>query len=93
MSGARDLSTTCLGLRLANPFVVGASLLTDVLNGCRVRRGAFNLGTMHEELIGWMDARGYAMLSEGRGHLSLSNCPDPAAFERANYIRTLSSWP
>jgi dihydroorotate dehydrogenase (fumarate) len=54
--------------------------------------GASYIGTMRDGLIRWMDARGYAMLSEARGRLSLSNCPDPAAFERANYIRTLSSW-
>jgi dihydroorotate dehydrogenase (fumarate) len=57
-----------------------------------LEHGASYLGTMRDGLIRWMDARGYARLSEVRGRLSLSNCPDPTAFERANYIRTLSSW-
>ena len=35
MSGAHDLSTSYLGLRLTNPFVVGASPLTDDLDGVR----------------------------------------------------------
>ena len=35
MSGVCDLSTTYLGLRLANPFVVGASPLTDDLDDVR----------------------------------------------------------
>ena len=26
------------------------------------------------------------------GMLNLRECPDPTAFERANYIRTLQSW-
>ena len=50
------------------------------------------LRTMRDGLIRWMDVHGYATPIEVRGRLSLSNCPDPAAFERANYIRTLSSW-
>jgi dihydroorotate dehydrogenase (fumarate) len=54
--------------------------------------GVSYLGTMRDALIRWMDTRGHATLSEMRGRLSLANCPDPAAFERANYIRTLSSW-
>jgi len=27
-----------------------------------------------------------------RGRVSLEGAPDPAAFERANYIRVLQSW-
>jgi len=54
--------------------------------------GASCIGTMRDGLVQWMDAHGYASLREMRGRLSLSNCPDPAAFERANYIRALSSW-
>jgi dihydroorotate dehydrogenase (fumarate) len=57
-----------------------------------LRHGASYIGTMRGGLVRWMDAHGYPTLSEVRGRLSLSNCPDPAAFERANYIRTLSSW-
>jgi len=27
-----------------------------------------------------------------RGSMSLARCPDPAALERANYIRILQGW-
>jgi dihydroorotate dehydrogenase (fumarate) len=27
-----------------------------------------------------------------RGSMSLRNCPDPSAFERANYLRVLQLW-
>jgi dihydroorotate dehydrogenase (fumarate) len=33
-----------------------------------------------------------AGLGDVRGRLSLASSPDPSVFERANYIRTLSSW-
>ena len=26
------------------------------------------------------------------GNMSLARCPDPAAFERANYLRVLQGW-
>jgi dihydroorotate dehydrogenase (fumarate) len=29
---------------------------------------------------------------EMRGALSLRNCPDPEAYERGNYLRTLQLW-
>ena len=54
--------------------------------------GASYIVVMRDGLNRWMDTHGYAMLSEVRGRLSLANCPDATAFERANYIRTLSSW-
>ena len=31
-------------------------------------------------------------LDEMRGSMSLSRCPNPAAFERGNYVRILQSW-
>lgn len=40
----------------------------------------------------WMEERGYESVGELRGALNLSRCPDPAAHERANYIRILQSW-
>jgi dihydroorotate dehydrogenase (fumarate) len=27
-----------------------------------------------------------------RGNMSLARCPDPGAFERANYVRVLQTW-
>jgi dihydroorotate dehydrogenase (fumarate) len=40
----------------------------------------------------WMSEFGYNRVDEFRGALNLKRCPDPAAFERANYIRILHSW-
>jgi dihydroorotate dehydrogenase (fumarate) len=34
----------------------------------------------------------YESLDQLRGSMSLQNCPDPAAFERANYMRILQAW-
>jgi dihydroorotate dehydrogenase (fumarate) len=40
----------------------------------------------------WGDEHGYESIDQMRGSMSLGNCPDPTAFERSNYLRTLQSW-
>ena len=41
----------------------------------------------------WMDRHGYETVDQLRGRLSQRSVPNPAAFERANYIKTLASPP
>jgi dihydroorotate dehydrogenase (fumarate) len=43
-------------------------------------------------LKSWMAERGYENIDQLRGALNLGRCPDPSAFERANYIKILQSW-
>jgi dihydroorotate dehydrogenase (fumarate) len=40
----------------------------------------------------WMEAHGYQSVDEFRGAMNLRRCPDPSAFERANYQKILQSW-
>ncbi|HMD61246.1 MAG TPA: hypothetical protein VKG78_07425, partial [Opitutaceae bacterium] len=40
----------------------------------------------------WMGEHGYSGIDEIRGAMNLRHCPDPSAFERANYIRILQAW-
>jgi dihydroorotate dehydrogenase (fumarate) len=47
---------------------------------------------MREHLEGWMEDNEFGRLREVQGLTSLKQAADPAAFERANYIRTLQSW-
>jgi hypothetical protein len=39
-----------------------------------------------------MEAQHCASMDDVRGKVSLAASPDPSAFERANYIRTLQLW-
>jgi dihydroorotate dehydrogenase (fumarate) len=41
----------------------------------------------------WADEHEYESVDRMRGSLSLARCPDPASFERGNYLRILQSWP
>ena len=40
----------------------------------------------------WADEHDYESLDQMRGSMSLARCPDPASFERGNYVRILQSW-
>ena len=40
----------------------------------------------------WADKHDYESLDQMRGSMSLERCPDPASFERGNYVRILQSW-
>ena len=42
---------------------------------------------------GWLEENEYASVAQLRGSLSHEHSPDPAAFERASYIKVLTSWP
>jgi dihydroorotate dehydrogenase (fumarate) len=57
-----------------------------------LRHGPAYFRVMRDGLARWMESHNFARLEDVRGRLSLANSPDPGAFERANYLRTLGSW-
>jgi dihydroorotate dehydrogenase (fumarate) len=57
-----------------------------------LKHGPHVISTLREGLEAWMREHGYADINQFRGVLNLQRCPNPAAFERANYIRVLQSW-
>jgi dihydroorotate dehydrogenase (fumarate) len=57
-----------------------------------LKNGAGILSVLNDGLRRWMGEHDYASLEEFRGAMDLKHCPDPAAFERANYQRILQSW-
>lgn len=57
-----------------------------------LRHGPDYLRTVRRDLETWMVEHEYASLAQMRGSMSHSRSPDPAAFERANYIRALQGW-
>lgn len=57
-----------------------------------LRHGPSYFTLMRDGLSRWMESHEFQRLDEIRGRLSLQHSPDPSAFERANYLRTLSSW-
>jgi dihydroorotate dehydrogenase (fumarate) len=57
-----------------------------------LRHGPTHIAAMRRGLEQWMEWHRFEDLDEVRGLLSLRKNADPAAFERAGYIRTLHSW-
>jgi dihydroorotate dehydrogenase (fumarate) len=47
---------------------------------------------VRDEFARWLEEHGYGSVAELRGSLNLERCPDPAAYERANYMQLLQSW-
>jgi dihydroorotate dehydrogenase (fumarate) len=57
-----------------------------------LRHGPAYVETMRTGLVRWMEWQKLETLEEVRGLASLKRTADPAAAERAHYIRTLQSW-
>lgn len=52
-------------------------------------------GRVEQMLVGledWMERSEYGSVAELRGAMSQQKCPDPAAFERGNYMKVLTSY-
>jgi len=57
-----------------------------------LRSGPGFLKTVLADLTHWMEEHEYESIEQMRGSMNLARSPDPAAFERANYIRVLQGW-
>jgi dihydroorotate dehydrogenase (fumarate) len=57
-----------------------------------LKHGPGHLTTLVSQLEQFMEEQDYRSLDQMRGSLSLKHCPNPDAFERTNYLRTLQLW-
>lgn len=64
----------------------------DVTMLCSVllRRGIAHIAEIEREMREWMEQHEYESVEQLKGSLSQRHCPDPSAFERALYMRTLA---
>lgn len=82
----------------------GVHTYTDVLKGLMagakvtmmaselLRNGEQRIGQIVGELQQWMDENEYESVAQMQGSMSQRNVAEPAAFERANYMKVLQSW-
>jgi len=54
--------------------------------------GTSRIGDLVRGLHTWLNEKEYTSISQMQGSMSQQNVAAPAAFERANYLKTLSSW-
>ncbi|MGH9932168.1 MAG: dihydroorotate dehydrogenase-like protein, partial [Pyrinomonadaceae bacterium] len=57
-----------------------------------LQRGVRRIKETLNEIESWMDEREYASIAQMIGSMSQQHCAEPAAFERANYMKTLDSY-
>lgn len=57
-----------------------------------LRRGPGHVKTVREGLTRWLEEHEYASVAQLKGSMSQRSAADPAAFERANYVKTLSGY-
>uniref|UniRef100_A0A7C1FKF0 Dihydroorotate dehydrogenase-like protein n=1 Tax=Caldilinea aerophila TaxID=133453 RepID=A0A7C1FKF0_9CHLR len=57
-----------------------------------LRNGVQRIGLIVQEVARWLEEHEYQSLMQARGSMSQQNVAEPAAFERANYMKVLQSW-
>ncbi len=57
-----------------------------------LRKGPGHVAALISGVEKWMNEREYVSVEQMKGSLSQQSCPDPAAFERANYMKALISY-
>jgi len=67
----------------------------DVTMLCSVliRHGVRQISTIERDLVAWLEENEYESVSQLKGSLSQKKCPAPGEFERAQYMRAISSYP
>jgi dihydroorotate dehydrogenase (fumarate) len=89
-----DLAATS-GVHRATDVLKMLMAGADVTMLCSVliRHGVDQIRAIERDLVTWMEEHEYVSVKQLRGSLSQKNCEDPSAFERAHYMRAISSFP
>lgn len=57
-----------------------------------MENGTEHINTVLESLVLWMEEKEYVSLQQMKGSISLNHTSNPAAYERANYMRVLTNY-
>jgi dihydroorotate dehydrogenase (fumarate) len=82
------------GIHLAPDVMKMVMAGADVTMLCSVlmRRGIEHIEQIENEIVAWLEQHKYESLTQIKGIMSQQNCSDPSAFERAQYLRALSTY-
>ena len=72
--------------------LVMAGADVTMLCSALMRYGITHIQRVEMDLASWLEQHRHTSLRELKGIMSQQNCPDPSAFERAQYVRGLSSY-
>ena len=92
----------CIGLANGVPagWRVSVDAVKAIMTGAHavqvvsslLQNGPGYLKQMRQGLAEWLEKHEYTSLQQMQGSMNLLRCPDPKAFERANYMMMLQSW-
>jgi dihydroorotate dehydrogenase (fumarate) len=71
-------------------IMAGANI--TMLCSALLRRGIGHIRVIESQMLDWMEEFEYESVKEMHGSMSQRNSPDPAAFERAQYVHALQSF-
>jgi dihydroorotate dehydrogenase (fumarate) len=71
-------------------IMAGASV--TMMTSTLLEHGIGRLRSLQAELQAWMEEHEYTSISEMKGSMSQQAVAEPAAFERANYLKTLNAF-
>lgn len=63
-----------------------------MMTSALLRYGVAHVGTVLKDLDRWLDEHEYESLGQMYGSMSRRSCGNPAAFDRGNYMKVLSSY-
>jgi dihydroorotate dehydrogenase (fumarate) len=69
-----------------------AGATVTMMASALLRSGPAHLAVVRDGVAEWLQENGYESVDQARGSLSQKAVPDPSAFERANYMQTLTSY-
>ena len=58
-----------------------------------IQKGAGYISTMLSEMKQWMEEKEYESVHQMKGSMSQKSCDNPSAFERANYMKAITTPP
>ena len=71
-------------------LLVGADV--TMLCSTVIRHGIPQIAMIEREMIDWLEEHEYESVKQLKGSLSQKNCAEPAAFERAQYMKALTGY-
>jgi dihydroorotate dehydrogenase (fumarate) len=72
--------------------LVMAGANVTMMTSALLRNGIDHLRVVEADLVRWMEEHEYESIAQMRGSVSQINAEDPSAFERAQYMRALTSY-
>ena len=82
------------GIHSPEDIIKAVMVGADVANLCSVllQQGIEHIGHLLQGVTAWMEEHEYESIEQMKGSMSHRSVPEPAAFERANYMKVLQSY-